>query len=171
MSADEIRSALTAAGAEANNETEYTRSGTHVDVTVPAEKLRDVVQVLRDSEFLIEDLSAVDAAPQLMGLYHFCRVDTACRVTLRCLTDRDQPELPSIQDIYPGANWHEREAHDFFGVVFTGHPDLSPLILPEDDDGSCPLRKGEKQLKALGEVVPLFADPAAGGAERSEGKA
>ena len=170
MTAEEIRSALEAAGA-ASNDTDYAKSGTHVDATVPADRLRDVVQVLRDSEFLIEDLSAVDASPQMMGLYHFCRVDVACRVTLRALTDREAPELPSIQDIYPGANWHEREAHDFYGIVFTGHPDLSPLILPEDDEGTCPLRKNEKKLKALVDVIPLFAPAAPEAADSSEGEA
>ena len=164
MNADQIRSALVASGA-VPNDTEYARSGAHVDVTVPPDQLRAVVQVLRDAEFLIEDLSAVDADPQMMGLYHFCRVDTACRVTLRTLTDRDAPELPSIQDIYPGANWHEREAHDFFGLKFAGHPDLSPLILPEDAGDLRPLRKNEKKLKALGEVIHLFAT------DSSEGQA
>ena len=168
MSPDQIRSALTAAGA-VPNDTDYAKSGTHVDVTVPADQLRAVVQVLRESEFLIEDLSAVDADPQLMGLYHFCRTDGACRVTLRALTDRNAPELPSIHDIYPGANWHEREAHDFFGLVFAGHPDLSMLILPEDAGDLRPLRKEADKLKALGEVIPLFAPPAA--AESSEGQA
>jgi NADH-quinone oxidoreductase subunit C len=42
--------------------------------------------------------------------------------------------------VFPGANWHERETHDFFGIVFLGHPDLSPLLLPEDADFH-PLRK------------------------------
>jgi len=169
MNPDAIRSALAAAGA-VPNDTEYAVSGTHVDVTVSAEKLREVVQLLRNGEFLIEDLSAVDADPQLMGLYHFCRVDTACRVTLRCLTDRNTPELPSVQDIYPGANWHEREAHDFFGLVFAGHPDLSMLILPEDAGDLKPLRKDEKNLKPLGEVIPLFATAAPAAPVSSEGE-
>ncbi|MDF1555039.1 MAG: NADH-quinone oxidoreductase subunit C [Deferrisomatales bacterium] len=171
MTNDEIRSALGLAGA-VPNDTEYAVSGTHVDATVPADRLREVVQVLRDNEFLIEDLSAVDADPDLMGLYHFCRTDRACRVTLRSLTGRNAPELPSIQGIYPGANWHEREAHDFFGLVFTGHPDLSVLILPEDAGDLRPLRKAPEKLKALGEVIPLFAPPvAAAAADSSEGKA
>jgi len=160
MSTDAIRAALEAAGVVANP-TDYATSGTHVDASVPAGKLRAAVQALRASEFLLEDLSAVDASPQLMGFYHFCRVDVACRVTLRCLADRETPELPSIHDIYPGANWHEREAHDFFGLVFTGHPDLSPLILPEDSGDLRPLRKSDQQRKALGEVIPLFAAAAA----------
>ncbi len=52
------------------------------------------------------------------------------------------PKLPSITPIIPGANWHEREAHDFFGIVFEGHPNLERLILPYDwPENVYPLRK------------------------------
>jgi NADH-quinone oxidoreductase subunit C len=48
--------------------------------------------------------------------------------------------VPTISHVHPGANWHERESHDFFGIIFTGHPGLLPLLLPEDADFH-PLRK------------------------------
>ena len=57
-----------------------------------------------------------------------------CRIVVRCRLDRANPDIPTISQIIPGANWHERETHDFFGINFTGHPDLSPLLLPEDAD-------------------------------------
>ena len=57
-----------------------------------------------------------------------------CRVVIRCKVQRSNPEVPTISSISSGANWHERETHDFFGIKFTGHPDLSPLLLPEDAD-------------------------------------
>jgi NADH-quinone oxidoreductase subunit C len=57
-----------------------------------------------------------------------------CRVVVRCKMPRSNPEVPTISSICSGANWHERETHDFFGIKFTGHPDLSPLLLPEDAD-------------------------------------
>jgi len=57
-----------------------------------------------------------------------------CRVVVRCRLDRNNPEIPTISEVAPGADWHERETHDFFGINFTGHPDLSPLLLPEDAD-------------------------------------
>ena len=46
----------------------------------------------------------------------------------------------TISPVFPGANWHERETHDFFGIVFRGHPNLEPLLLPEDATYH-PLRK------------------------------
>ena len=52
--------------------------------------------------------------------------------------------IPSVSDIYPSANWMERETFDLLGVNFTGHPDLRRILLPEDWDGH-PLRKDYKE--------------------------
>lgn len=73
-------------------------------------------------------------------VYDFNHHEELCRVTVRTRVARSIPEVPSICEIYPGADWHERETHDFFGIVFAGHPDLTPLLLPEDADFH-PLRK------------------------------
>ncbi len=67
-------------------------------------------------------------------VYDFNHAASLCRVVIRTRIPRDTPELPTISAIYPGANWHERETHDFFGIRFTGHPNLEPLLLPEDAD-------------------------------------
>lgn len=67
-------------------------------------------------------------------VYDFNHYETLCRVTVRTRVPRDNPEVPTISEIYPGANWHERETHDFFGIKFVGHPYLVPLLLPEDAD-------------------------------------
>ena len=67
-------------------------------------------------------------------VYDFNHYETLCRVTIRTRVPRSQPEVPTISQIYPGANWHERETHDFFGITFVGHPYLVPLLLPEDAD-------------------------------------
>jgi NADH-quinone oxidoreductase subunit C len=49
--------------------------------------------------------------------------------------------VPSIASIYPAADWHERETRDMFGIVFEGHPNLVPLLLPDDMTDHFPLRK------------------------------
>ncbi len=134
-------------------------TASHLDVLVPAAKLRELTQIVRDAEFLIESVSAVDATPQMMTIYHFSHPDRFCRVTARVLIDRESPSCPTIQDIFPGANWHERETDDFFGIDFEGHPDKTPLILPEDAGNLNPLLKEGKRLKELGAVFPRFATP------------
>ena len=59
---------------------------------------------------------------------------------LKTLVPRDEAELPTATTVYRGANWHERETFEMFGVVFAGHPDLKPLLLPDGFEGH-PLRK------------------------------
>ena len=139
--------------------------GCHIDAVVPMDAIRDAALALRNLEFLIESVTAVDATPTMI-VYHLVRVDQPLRVVLRVLMERDKPECPTIEDIYPGANWHERETHDFFGIEFTNHPDMTMLILPEDAVDLKPLLKDEKKLKELGDVIPRFAKPA----EPEEGK-
>ncbi len=67
-------------------------------------------------------------------VYDFNHYTSFCRLTVRVRVPRSNPQLPTISSIYPGANWHERETHDFFGIKFIGHPNLIPLLLPEDSD-------------------------------------
>lgn len=62
------------------------------------------------------------------------------RITFSTDISHDNPVVPTLVDVYAGANWHEREEHEMFGVHFDGHPDLSPLYLPDGFVGN-PLRK------------------------------
>lgn len=62
------------------------------------------------------------------------------RVTFSTRLDHAEPVIASLIDVYAGADWHEREAHEMFGIQFAGHPDLSHLYLPEGFLGN-PLRK------------------------------
>jgi len=73
-------------------------------------------------------------------VYDFNHYAELCRVVLKVRIPRDAPSLPTISAVYPGANWHEREVFEFFGIIFENHPDLKPLLLPEDADFH-PLRK------------------------------
>jgi NADH-quinone oxidoreductase subunit C len=67
-------------------------------------------------------------------VYDFNHYNSFCRLTVRVRVPRSNPKIPTISAIYPGADWHERETHDFFGIKFIGHPNLIPLLLPEDSD-------------------------------------
>ncbi|MXX65142.1 MAG: NADH-quinone oxidoreductase subunit C [Acidimicrobiia bacterium] len=65
--------------------------------------------------------------------------------------DHESPSIESVADVYPGANWHEREAAEMFGIEFVGHPDLTKLYLPDEFEGF-PLRKNYPLLSR--EVKP-----------------
>ncbi|MBO0729318.1 MAG: NADH-quinone oxidoreductase subunit C [Acidimicrobiaceae bacterium] len=62
------------------------------------------------------------------------------RVRVRCQVPGEDPEVPTLFDLWPGSEAHEREVYDMFGITFTGHPDMTRILMPEDWEGH-PLRK------------------------------
>ena len=117
-------------------ETDYKTKGFHLDVALPPEKVVAAAEILNRENFFIEAITGVDwiDEQELEVVYDFNHFAELCRVVIRSRIARNNPEIPTISHIYQGANWHERETHDFFGIVFTGHPNLEPLLLPEDAD-------------------------------------
>jgi NADH-quinone oxidoreductase subunit C len=67
-------------------------------------------------------------------------VATRRRIRIRCQVPGEDPMVPSLFDVWPGAEAHERETYDMYGIVFEGHPDPSRILMPEDWEGH-PLRK------------------------------
>ncbi len=57
------------------------------------------------------------------------------RIRLECAVTAEDPHLPSVTSVYPTADWQEREAYDFFGVIFDGHPNLTRILMPDDWEG------------------------------------
>ena len=87
------------------------------------------------SEAAQPEAPAQDPIPQedeLEVVYDFNLYAARHRVCLRVRTPRSNPQIHTLAEIYPIAHWHEREIHEFFGIVFIGHPYLIPLLLPED---------------------------------------
>jgi NADH-quinone oxidoreductase subunit C len=117
-------------------ETDYKAKGYHLDVALPPEKVVAAAEILSRENFFIEAITGVDwiDEQQLEVVYDFNHFEELCRVVVRSRLERSNPEIPTISHIYHGANWHERETHDFFGIKFSGHPNLEPLLLPEDAD-------------------------------------
>lgn len=72
-------------------------------------------------------------------VYHLMSPVLNHRVRVKIKTDEDTP-VPSVTDVYPGADWFEREAYDLYGILFTGHPDLRRLLTDYGFEGH-PLRK------------------------------
>ena len=131
-----LKNSLAALAGEGVVETNFNEKGFHLDVTLTPEQVVSAAEALDREGFFLENITGVDwlADGQLEAVYDFNHYQTPCRVAVRTRTPRDTPEIPTTSGVYPSALWHEREAHDFFGIIFTGHPDLSPLLLPEDAD-------------------------------------
>lgn len=121
-------------------EVPYERKGYWFDVKVQKEKLPELAGAFDQYGYFVEQVVCVDWKDELELLYHFNHWDDPRRFTVRTRVKATDPEVPSIWDIYPGAGWHEREIHEFFGVKFKGHPNLSYLFL-HPDIGFYPLRK------------------------------
>ncbi len=136
MLLDRIKQSLSALSPVAIQETDYAAKGFHLDVQVNPDQVVKVAETLDTENFFIEAVSGVDwpVDDQMEVVYDFNNMAVLCRVTVRTRIKRSNPELPTISEVFPGANWHERETHDFFGIRLTGHPDLSPLLLSEDAD-------------------------------------
>jgi NADH-quinone oxidoreductase subunit C len=119
----------------------------HPAINVPASELVGVLRSLKDEHGfdMLIDVSGVDwsvtANPRFTVVYHV--FSTAghdyIRVAADC-SDNAAPELPSVTGIWPGADWHEREAFDMFGIRFAGHPDLRRILM-WDGYPHFPLRK------------------------------
>jgi NADH-quinone oxidoreductase subunit C len=86
-------------------------------------------------------LCGVDEEAEGIGVVlHVYSIPHRHHVQIRAVVPRDGGRLPTLHDLWAGANWHERETHELFGVQFDGHPNLSKLLLPEEFEGF-PLRK------------------------------
>ena len=121
---------------------DYTAKGYHAEAAVAPDQVVSVAAQLDKEGLALDTITGVDwmAQGQMEVVYDYFHPAKALRAVVRTRVPRDNPELPTIQNVFPGANWHERETHDFFGIRFVGHPNLTPFLLPEDADYH-PLRK------------------------------
>jgi len=116
-----------------------------VCLDVPPEHWAATAAAVRDDPALgltfFDVLGAVDEAPEGFAVVvHLWSVPRRHGALLRTRLPRDRARVPSLTGVFGGAAWHEREAYEMFGIVFDGHPDLKPLLLPEGFEGH-PLRK------------------------------
>lgn len=117
--------------------TPFEKYGSHLDVLCEPSQVVDVAVILDENDFFLESIAGVDwlKEEKLEVVYDYTRYDhDQCRVTVRTTVPRSKPEVPTISLVIPGANWHERETFDFYGIIFEGHPDLTRILLPEDAD-------------------------------------
>ena len=125
--------------------------GWHMNVRLQADRLLDCAELLLASEFYLSFLTVVHVSPDCEVVYQFGHFESPCRIMVRVSAGAEKA-VPSIANIFQGAAWHEREAHEFFGVGFTGHPHLQSLILSREERNFNPLIKDEKNLKSFAEI-------------------
>ena len=121
-----------------------------VTVVVDRAELLGVLERLRADEALALDflsgLTATDwpeRAPRFWVAYELYSMAHRHRLRVKVGLPAENPHVPSVVGLFPTADWHEREAFDFFGVVFDGHPNLRRIMLPDGWEGH-PLRKTEE---------------------------
>jgi NADH-quinone oxidoreductase subunit C len=113
---------------------------------IPPQNIAATAQMLRD-EFGFDtfiDGTAVDyfpnTDPRFHVVYQLSSMRYNMRIQLRAPVSGINPSIQTVEKVYPGANWYEREMWDLFGIRFEGHSDLRRLVMPEDWQGH-PLRK------------------------------
>jgi len=93
-------------------------------------------------------VTAIDRQESFVLVYRLTSRALSAAVFLKTLVPRDDPHIPSLCDVWPAANWQEREVYDMFGIVFDDHPDLRRMLLPEDWVGH-PLRKDYQDARII----------------------
>ncbi|MCS7153569.1 MAG: NADH-quinone oxidoreductase subunit C [Bacteroidia bacterium] len=125
---------------------------------VEASRLKAFLKTLKEKhgfDYLV-DIGATDHFVEGLRfelVYNLVSLSRRIRVRVKTRLPEDNPEIDTISDLWPSANWHEREAYDMMGIRFRGHPDLRRIYLPEDFEYH-PLRK-EFPLLGIPGSLPL----------------
>jgi NADH-quinone oxidoreductase subunit C len=165
MSPDELGSHVTGRIEGATAEVSFGQ----LTVDVPPEGWLEAATMLRDDGRVacrfFDWLSAYDDGSTadredagLAVVLHLWSTTHHHQIRLRTHVTREGGRLASLAEVWPGANWHERETFEMFGVVFDGHPNLVPLLLPDGFEGH-PLRKEFVLASRVAKVWPGAKEP------------
>jgi NADH-quinone oxidoreductase subunit C len=107
--------------------------------------LHQVALALRDDPNLTFDylcnLGGIDTKTQFEAIYQVASIYKNLRLDFKLTLPYDQAEVPTVSDIWPGANWYEREMWELYGINIKGHDNLKRFLLPDDWDQGNPMRK------------------------------
>ncbi len=116
-------------------------------VVVAPAAVKEISRFLKEDPDLSFDvlmcLSGVDYKDKFAVAYHLHSLTHRHAIGLKAMLPRENPSLPTVDDVWPAANFQEREAFDLFGIGFEGSKDLRRILLPEDWEGH-PMRKDYK---------------------------
>lgn len=118
-------------------------------IVVPAELIVETCGVLKSIDRFsfdcLSDETAVDRKESLELVYNLFSYRHKHSVVLKVIvSNTEEPHVPTVEGVWPVANWYEREIYDLFGIVFDGHTDLRRIMMPDDWIGH-PLRKDYKE--------------------------
>ena len=114
-------------------------------ISTTTEEYKELIESLKKDGFeMMVDLTVVDwfrkKEPRFEIIVQLLSTIHNARKTIKVFVNDEDLTIPSITDIYPSANFYEREAYDMFGIIFADHPDLTRILMPDDWQGY-PLRK------------------------------
>jgi NADH-quinone oxidoreductase subunit C len=113
-------------------------------LTIAEDEIRSAAATVKEAGYnAFQDVTAVDwypNNPRFQLSYHIVSHKYKELLRLRVLVDEANPSVQSITEVWPGANYYEREVFDLFGIRFEGHPNLRRIMMPDDWQGH-PLRK------------------------------
>ena len=100
------------------------------------------MQMLKDKYnfIMLSNVTAVDYPECFEVIYHLTAIEDYKEIIIKFPVEKNKPQLPSVTEIWPAADFQEREQFDLMGIIFTGHPNLKRILLPDDFSGY-PLRK------------------------------
>ncbi len=133
MLKDNLTKALAPLGLEKVADGDYAKTGYHLEVAAQPDQMAGVAQAMLDAGCYLESFTAVDLMESFDLVYHFASFEELCRTVVHVSLGK-RKGMPTISQIYPGADWYEREVFDLFGIHFFGHPNLKRILLPEDAD-------------------------------------
>ena len=130
---------------------------------IKAARLVDVAKIMRD-QLRFEMCIGVngihfpeETSRELHAVYSLLSITRNQRIRLEVCVSEKEPHIPSVVEIWAGANWHERETYDMFGIIFDNHPGLTRILMPDDWSGF-PQRKdyplGGIEIEYKGATVP-----------------
>jgi NADH-quinone oxidoreductase subunit C len=118
-------------------------------ITVRKGRIVEILTLMRDhpdctyklvSDILGVDLLGFDREPRFEVIYSLYSLVTNRRIVIKAQVDEDDPTIDTVVEVWPAANWPEREIYDMFGITFLDHPDPRRILMPDDWVGH-PLRK------------------------------
>ena len=128
-----------------------------VEFRVSVERIHEFLELASETFEMLMQISVVDwiKEGEFELVYQLWSVSESVHAFVRTRIPRENAKLPTVMDVWPVAETYEREAHEFFGIIFEGNPRLGPFILEEREYKKHPLRK---DFNMLGYVKTIYGE-------------